>query len=108
MKGHLDSGETYSLEQIFVNGTNGKMVIPDLQRDYCWGGKGTLVIDFVNNIKPKSVIRISLCRKAARNPLFCPKWRGKTSLFLKTWPDKEYVCLLSCPNKPVWRSTRNV
>lgn len=23
--------------------------------------------------KPKSVIRISLCRKAARNPLFCPK-----------------------------------
>ena len=51
MKGHLDSGETYSLEQIFVNGTNGKMVIPDLQRDYCWGGKGTLVTDFVNNIK---------------------------------------------------------
>ena len=25
------------------------------------------------SIKPKSVIRISLCRKAARNPLFCPK-----------------------------------
>ena len=23
-------------------------------------------------VKPKSVIRISLCRKAARNPLFCP------------------------------------
>ena len=50
MKGHLNSGETYSLEQIFINGTNGKVVMPDLQRDYCWGGKGTLVADFVNNI----------------------------------------------------------
>ena len=51
MKGHLNSGETYSLAQIFVNNTNGKVVIPDLQRDYCWGGKDTLVTDFVNNIK---------------------------------------------------------
>ena len=51
MKGHLNSGETYSLEQIFINGTNGKVVIPDLQRDYCWGGKDTLVTDFVGNIK---------------------------------------------------------
>lgn len=51
MKEYLNSGETYSLAQIFVNDTNGKVVIPDLQRDYCWGGKGTLVIDFVNNIK---------------------------------------------------------
>lgn len=51
MKGHLNSGEIYSLENIFINDTNGKVVIPDLQRDYCWGGKGTLVTDFVNNIK---------------------------------------------------------
>ena len=51
MKGHLNSGEIYSLENIFINDTNGKVVIPDLQRDYCWGGKGTLVKDFVNNIK---------------------------------------------------------
>lgn len=51
MKGHLNSGETYSLENIFINENNGKVIIPDLQRDYCWGGKGTLVIDFVNNIK---------------------------------------------------------
>ena len=47
----MNSGETYSLAQIFVNDTNWKVVIPDLQRDYCWGGKGTLVIDLVNNIK---------------------------------------------------------
>lgn len=59
MKGHLNSGETYSLEQIFINGTNGKVVIPDLQRDYCWGGKGTLVTDFVDNIKR----RFENCRK---------------------------------------------
>lgn len=51
MKGHLNSGEIYSLKNIFINDTNGKVVIPDLQRDYCWGGKGTLVTDFVNNIK---------------------------------------------------------
>lgn len=53
MKGHLNSGETYSLAQIFINCTNGKVVIPDLQRDYCWGGKGTLVTDFVDNIKKR-------------------------------------------------------
>lgn len=53
MKGHLNSGETYSLAQIFINGTNGKVVIPDLQRDYCWGGKGALVTDFVDNIKKR-------------------------------------------------------
>ena len=51
MEGHLNSGEIYSLETVFSNDTNGKVVIPDLQRDYCWGGKGTLVKDFVNNIK---------------------------------------------------------
>lgn len=51
MKGYLNSGETYSLKDIFISATNGKIVIPDLQRDYCWGGKGTLVADFVNNIK---------------------------------------------------------
>ena len=34
MKGHLNSGEIYSLENIFINDTDGKVVIPDLQRDY--------------------------------------------------------------------------
>lgn len=67
MKGHLNSGETYSLAQIFVNNTNGKVVIPDLQRDYCWGGKGTLVTDFVNNIKK----RFEECQKNNRG------WRNE-------------------------------
>lgn len=33
----MESGQEYSLEQIF-NGKN-RIVIPDLQRDYCWGDK---------------------------------------------------------------------
>ncbi len=32
----LISGKTYSLEEIF-SGENDKVIIPDLQRDYCWG-----------------------------------------------------------------------
>ena len=32
----LDSGNTYSLKEIF-SGENDKIIIPDLQRDYCWG-----------------------------------------------------------------------
>ena len=32
----LKSGEYYSLHKIF-SGINDKIVIPDLQRDYCWG-----------------------------------------------------------------------
>ena len=35
------------------------------------------------------------------------KWKGMTSLYLTTVPDKGYVCLLSCPNRPVLRSTHN-
>ena len=33
----LESGQEYSLKQLF-NGNN-RIVIPDLQRDYCWGDK---------------------------------------------------------------------
>ena len=32
----LNSGNTYSLNEIF-SGENNKVIIPDLQRDYCWG-----------------------------------------------------------------------
>lgn len=31
----LNSGETYTLSQIFSNDFT--IAIPDLQRDYCWG-----------------------------------------------------------------------
>lgn len=78
MKGHLNSGETYSLKQIFINGTNGKVVIPDLQRDYCWGGKGTLVNDFVDNIKK----RFEKCRENDKDwkneCLTCPNAECRT------------------------------
>ena len=55
---------------------------------------------------PKSVIRISQCCMAMRNPLISPRWTGKTALFLKTLPDRGYACPLFCPNKPVLRLTR--
>lgn len=47
-------GETYNLKQLF-SGDN-KIIIPDLQRDYCWGDdshteeKRDLVAGFVNNL----------------------------------------------------------
>ncbi len=53
----LESGHEYSLKQLF-NGKN-KIVIPDLQRDYCWGDKAwnkdannytELVSGFVSNL----------------------------------------------------------
>ena len=55
---------------------------------------------------PKSVIRISQCCMAMRNPLISPRWTGKTALFLKTLPDRGYACPLFCPNKPALRLTR--
>ncbi len=48
------SGKTYTLSELFSG--NRKIVIPDLQRDYCWGDsihtddKKELVSGFVNNI----------------------------------------------------------
>ena len=34
----LEGGKNYSLQELF-SGDNDKIVIPDLQRDYCWGSK---------------------------------------------------------------------
>ena len=62
--------------------------------------------DGVYSFYPKSVIRISQCCMAMRNPLISPRWTGKTVLFLKTLPDRGYACPLFCPNKPVLRLTR--
>ena len=54
----LESGKEYSLSQLFSG--NNKIVIPDLQRDYCWGDKAwdkdkenytELVSGFINNLK---------------------------------------------------------
>lgn len=51
------TGETYTLSELFSG--ERRIVIPDLQRDYCWGNedndkgtgeKGELVTDFVNNL----------------------------------------------------------
>ena len=51
------TGETYTLADLFSG--NRRIVIPDLQRDYCWGNEtnkkasgevGELVSDFINNL----------------------------------------------------------
>lgn len=51
------TGETYTLANLFSG--DKRIIIPDLQRDYCWGDeyntkgtdeKGELVTDFVNNL----------------------------------------------------------
>ena len=51
------TGETYTLAELFSG--NRRIVIPDLQRDYCWGNEtnkkasgevGELVSDFINNL----------------------------------------------------------
>ena len=51
------TGETYTLAELFSG--ERRIIIPDLQRDYCWGDenntkstgeKGELVSDFVNNL----------------------------------------------------------
>lgn len=51
------TGETYTLSELFSG--ERRIIIPDLQRDYCWGNenntkgtgeKGELVTDFVNNL----------------------------------------------------------
>lgn len=48
----LNIGQLYNLTEIFT-GKYTKIIIPDLQRDYCWGGKGRLVQDFLENIIEK-------------------------------------------------------
>lgn len=45
-----NSGEKYNLQTLFTGEDNEKIVIPDLQRDYCWGTTGTLVDDFIASL----------------------------------------------------------
>lgn len=44
------SGSKYNLQTLFTSEDNEKIVIPDLQRDYCWGTTGTLVDDFMASL----------------------------------------------------------
>ena len=46
----LEGGENYSLSTLF-SGDNDKIVIPDLQRDYCWGNEDVnLVGPFIDSL----------------------------------------------------------
>ena len=57
----LVTGEVCTLHKLFSK--NNVVIIPDLQRDYCWGTKTIdkdLVGDFVRNIKNNSKSDLSL------------------------------------------------
>lgn len=94
----LESGQEYSLKQLF-NGKN-KIVIPDLQRDYCWGDKAwnidannytELVSGFLDSLlsvfkeNPESSITLGLIY-GYENPHFsiqlCDGQQRLTTLFL--------------------------
>lgn len=94
----LKSGQEYTLEQLF-NGKN-KIVIPDLQRDYCWGDKAwnkdannytELVSGFIDNLissfneKPNDNLTLGLIY-GYENPHFsiqlCDGQQRLTTLFL--------------------------
>lgn len=60
------------------------------------------VFDFnqkAKRIYPKSVIRISLCRTAKRNPLIFSIWTRMIVVFLVIWPNIGYACLLFSPSR---------
>ncbi|SDG45681.1 hypothetical protein SAMN05216518_13243 [Bacteroidales bacterium KHT7] len=57
--------------------------------------------------KPKSVIRISRCCMAERNPLVFPISRGRIVVFSTTWPSTECACSLSFPDMRVLISVRS-
>ncbi len=44
----LITGHAYTLAELLCG--ERRIVVPDLQRDYCWGGRGTLVADFVESL----------------------------------------------------------
>ena len=44
-KTNFKTGNEYTLAELFSN--NNKIIIPDLQRDYCWGTKDELAKNFV-------------------------------------------------------------
>lgn len=94
----LESGQEYTLKHLF-NGKN-KIVIPDLQRDYCWGDKAwnkdadnytELVSGFIDNLissfneKPNDNLTLGLIY-GYENPHFsiqlCDGQQRLTTLFL--------------------------
>ncbi len=94
----LESGQEYSLKQLF-NGKN-RIVIPDLQRDYCWGDKAwnkesnnftELVSGFLDSLlsefyeNPKGKLTLGLIY-GYENPHFtiqlCDGQQRLTTLFL--------------------------
>ena len=47
-KTKFETGKDYTLANLFSN--DNKIIIPDLQRDYCWGAKDNLAQNFINSL----------------------------------------------------------
>ena len=60
-------------------------------------GERVSIASYIDN--PKSVIRISLCRTAKRNPLIFSIWTRMIVVFLVIWPNIGYACLLFSPSR---------
>lgn len=91
MKNSFKSGKNYSLKDLFSN--NHKIIIPDLQRDYCWGKTNgesdgmNLVQSFVENLLThyKAGLNLGLLyayEAPARHVQLCDGQQRITTLFL--------------------------
>lgn len=85
----FETGKSYTLDKLF-SGDNTKIIIPDLQRDYCWGGHGRqLVQGFVGNLvtnfsdrKPLSLGLLYGYEEPAGHIQLCDGQQRITTLFL--------------------------
>lgn len=108
MNTKLKSGEYYNLHTIF-SGVNDKVVIPDLQRDYCWGNTDkNLVSKFLDTIFsldkkqkwPMGLIYGYTDSLSPEHIQLCDGQQRLTTLFLivgiinRLLPDNEYKHLL--------------
>lgn len=90
----LETSKQYSLYQLFVSEleANGKIVVPDLQRDYCWGNDTELVPSFLKSLttefttRPNHDVIMGLIygyyENTRPNMLLCDGQQRITTLFL--------------------------
>ena len=76
-------------------------------RFYGTDSSDELLKDYNESLKPKTVIRISRCCMAERNPLVFPISKGRNVVFSTTWPSTECACSLSFPDMRVLISVRS-
>ena len=91
--------------------TNSKLeqLLLSVQRAYqtlCERGIEFSAKDIKEQFHPKSVIRISQCCMAVRNPSTFPILKETTFSFSTTWPGIGCACLSFSPDMREWKSVR--